>query len=200
MKNQRVGFHAADQGRVNRIMPERFTVADSLRKDAGLVDDIDFPDDTLEIGHGLILHAMFIEVGENVGLLGISATQAAKGLSLWSLVIFPVLFTAGMALIDTTDSILMVGAYGWAFVNPIRKLWYNLTITAVSVLAAFVVGSIEALQLIAEKLGLEGPFWRTINGLNEGLGMAGIGIIAVCLVCWIGSALFYRWQLAPRSS
>jgi len=69
-----------------------------------------------------------------VGLLGISATQASQAM------VFPALFTAGMAMVDTVDSVLMVGAYGWAFVNPLRKLWYNLTITTVSVLVALLIG------------------------------------------------------------
>ena len=82
------------------------------------------------------------------------------GLSVWSILVFPALFTAGMSLMDTTDSVLMVGAYGWAFVKPIRKLYYNLTITFVSVVAALVVGGVEALGLIGDKFALEGPFWR----------------------------------------
>ena len=73
---------------------------------------------------------------------------------------FPALFTAGMTLIDTTDSVLMVGAYGWAFVKPVRKLYYNMTITFVSVMVAVVIGGIEALGLIADKFGLE---WRPLG-------------------------------------
>ncbi|MGO4569629.1 HoxN/HupN/NixA family nickel/cobalt transporter [Rhizobium sp. 2YAF20] len=88
-----------------------------------------------------------------IGLLGISATQAAQGMSFWVILVFPALFTAGMSLMDTTDSVLMTGAYGWAFVNPIRKLWYNLTITAASVAVAVFIGGLEALGLIADKLG-----------------------------------------------
>src|ERR1700719_2262665 len=78
-----------------------------------------------------------------IALLGISASEAAKGISVWSILVFPALFTAGMSLIDTTDGVLMLGAYGWAFVNPIRKLYYNLTITGVSVVVALAIGSIE---------------------------------------------------------
>src|SRR5262249_53451235 len=84
-----------------------------------------------------------------VGLLGIAATQAAQGMPIWSVLLFPALFTAGMALVDTTDSVLMVGAYGWAFVKPIRKLWYNMTITAASVIVALFIGGLEALGLIS---------------------------------------------------
>ncbi len=88
------------------------------------------------------------------GLLGVSATQASQGLSIWSILVFPALFTAGMTLLDTTDSILMLGAYGWAFIKPIRKLYYNLTITAASVLVAMIVGGLETLNLIGDQLGL----------------------------------------------
>jgi high-affinity nickel-transport protein len=81
----------------------------------------------------------------------------------WSILIFPALFTAGMSLVDTSDGVLMVGAYGWAFVKPIRKLYYNLTITLVSVIVALVIGGIEALGLIGNKLGLNRGFWIFIT-------------------------------------
>ncbi|MBV9286505.1 MAG: HoxN/HupN/NixA family nickel/cobalt transporter, partial [Hyphomicrobiales bacterium] len=90
-----------------------------------------------------VLFGLGFDTATEVGLLGISATQASQGLSVWSILVFPALFTAGMTLIDTTDSILMLGAYGWAFVKPIRKLYYNLTITAVSVIVAVFVGGLE---------------------------------------------------------
>ena len=92
-----------------------------------------------------ILFGLGFDTATEIGVLGISATEASKGLSLWSVLVFPALFAAGMSLVDTTDNILMLGAYGWAFVKPIRKLYYNLTITSVSVVVAFVVGGIEAL-------------------------------------------------------
>ena len=91
------------------------------------------------------LFGLGFDTATEVGLLGIAAARAARGMSPWQTLIFPALFTAGMALVDTTDSVLMVGAYGWAFVQPLRKLWYNLTITAVSVLVALLIGGIEAL-------------------------------------------------------
>ena len=87
------------------------------------------------------------DTATEIGLLGISATQVAHGMPLWPMLIFPALFTAGMALVDTTDGVFMVKAYGWAFTNPIRKLWYNMTITAVSVVVALFIGGIEALRL-----------------------------------------------------
>src|SRR5437868_15507942 len=88
------------------------------------------------------------------GLLGISAVEAGKGLPIPFILIFPMLFTAGMCLLDTTDGILMLGAYGWAFVKPVRKLYYNLNITLVSVLVAFVVGTIEVISIVSGLLNL----------------------------------------------
>jgi high-affinity nickel-transport protein len=111
-----------------------------------------------------------------------------------TIMIFPALFTAGMTLVDTTDSVLMVGAYGWAFLNPIRKIWYNLTITAVSVLVAVLIGGIEALGLVADKLGLAGGFWNKIADLNDGLANFGYLVIGVFIGSWIVSYLIYRWQ------
>jgi high-affinity nickel-transport protein len=108
--------------------------------------------------------------------------------------IFPALFTAGMTLLDTTDSVLMVGAYGWAFLNPIRKIWYNLTITAVSVVVALLIGGIEALGLIADKLGLEGAFWGMIGNLNAGVANFGYLVVGIFLASWAVSYLLYRWQ------
>lgn len=77
------------------------------------------------------LFGLGFDTATEIGLLGISASQLGQGMPIWSMLVFPALFTAGMVLVDTTDGAFMVGAYGWAFANPIRKLWYNLTITAV---------------------------------------------------------------------
>jgi high-affinity nickel-transport protein len=99
-----------------------------------------------------------------------------------------------MTLVDTTDSVLMVGAYGWAFLNPIRKIWYNLTITAISVLVALLIGGIEALGLIGGKLGLAGGFWDLIGNLNGGLANFGYLVVGIFIVSWAVSYLIYRWQ------
>jgi high-affinity nickel-transport protein len=129
-------------------------------------------------------------------VLGISATQAAQGptvgLSFWTILVFPALFTAGMSLMDTTDSMVMTGAYGWAFVNPIRKLWYNLTITAASVVVAVFIGGIEALGLIAGKLGLDGGFWSFIGAMNDNLSNFGYAVVGIFIASWIISTAIYR--------
>ena len=108
--------------------------------------------------------------------------------------VFPALFTAGMSLIDTTDSILMLGAYGWAFVKPIRKLYYNMTITFVSVLVALVVGGIEGLGLLGGQFDLEGPFWDGVGRLNNHFGTIGYLIIGLFAATWIISFAVYRWR------
>jgi high-affinity nickel-transport protein len=138
------------------------------------------------------LFGLGFDTASEVGLLGISATEAARDLSLWSILIFPVLFTAGMLLVDTTDSILMLGAYGWAFVKPIRKLYYNLTITFVSVVVAVIVGGIEALGLVAGKLCWKGPFWDAIGSLNDNFSILGYLTIGIFVASWLVALMIYR--------
>ena len=140
------------------------------------------------------LFGLGFDTATEVALLGISATQAAQGISIWSIMVFPALFAAGMSLIDTTDGVLMLGAYNWAFVKPIRKLYYNLTITLVSVVVAFLVGGIEALGLIGDKLSLSGWFWDGIGALNENFNSLGFIIIGVFIAAWIGSIIIYRYK------
>ena len=141
-----------------------------------------------------VLFGLGFDTATEIGLLGISAAEASKGLSIWSIMVFPALFAAGMSLIDTTDNILMLGAYGWAFVKPIRKLYYNLTITFVSVVVALVVGGIEALGLLAGHFRLSGMFWDSVRKLNENFGTLGYFIIGLFAMSWIVSIAFYRWR------
>jgi high-affinity nickel-transport protein len=138
------------------------------------------------------LFGLGFDTATEVALLGISANQAAKGLPIWSILIFPALFTAGMSLIDTTDGILMLGAYGWAYVKPIRKLYYNMTITLVSVLVAVVIGGIEALNIIGDQLQLKSPFWDFISQLGDNFGTIGYLIIAIFIFSWLLSTIIYK--------
>ena len=138
------------------------------------------------------LFGLGFDTATEIGLLGISATQAAQGMSFWTIMIFPALFTAGMSLMDTTDSVLMTGAYGWAFINPIRKLWYNMTITAASVVVAIFIGGMEALGLIADKLGLEGGIWSVIGELNDNLANFGFVVVGIFVASWLISAIVYK--------
>ncbi len=141
-----------------------------------------------------VLFGLGFDTATEIGLLGISATEASKGLPFGAVLVFPALFAAGMSLIDTTDNILMLGAYGWAFVKPIRKLYYNMTITLVSVIVAFGVGGIEALGLLAGQFRLEGAFWTLIQKLNDNFGLLGYFIVALFVLSWAASVAIYRWR------
>lgn len=138
------------------------------------------------------LFGLGFDTATEIALLGISATQAAQGLTPWSIMVFPLLFSAGMSLVDTLDGHLMLGAYGWAYIKPLRKLYYNMSITLVSVVVAVIIGSIEALGLIADQLELKGDFWGFIGNLNDSFGMLGYIIIGIFVASWAASVLLYR--------
>jgi high-affinity nickel-transport protein len=138
------------------------------------------------------LFGLGFDTATEVGVLGITAAEASHGLSLWSILVFPALFTVGMSLIDTADGLLMLGAYGWAFARPLRRLYYNLTITFISVAVAVVIGGIEALGLIVEALGLEGRFWSAIGSLSSDFGDLGLLIVGIFAASWAVSLLIYR--------
>jgi nickel/cobalt transporter (NiCoT) family protein len=139
-----------------------------------------------------VLFGLGFDTATEIGLLGISAAEASRGLSLLSILVFPVLFAAGMCLVDTTDNILMLGAYGWAYVKPIRKLYYNLTITSVSVVVALVVGGIEALGLLGGQFHLQGAFWGLVDRLNSNFGVLGYCIVGLFALSWIVSIAIYK--------
>ena len=141
-----------------------------------------------------ILFGLGFDTATEISVLGISGTQAAHGISIWSILVFPALFAAGMTLVDTSDGILMLGAYNWAFVKPIRKLYYNLTITSVSVVVAIVIGSIESLGLIGAQLGLSGGFWDSVGLLSGNFNTLGFIIIGLFLASWVASAMIYRFK------
>jgi high-affinity nickel-transport protein len=131
-----------------------------------------------------LLFGLGFDTATEVGLLGIAAIEAGKGVPIWAILIFPALFTAGMSLVDATDGILMLGAYGWAFRNPARKLYYNVTITAASVAVAVLVGGIEL-----SRIG---------GGVQAGwLGLAIVGLFAAG---WIGSMTFHASRLKRQNA
>jgi high-affinity nickel-transport protein len=140
------------------------------------------------------LFGLGFDTATEITLFTVAGSQASEGISFGTVMIFPALFAAGMTLVDTSDSVLMVGAYGWAFLNPIRKIWYNLTITAISALVAMLIGGIEALGLLANKLELAGGFWDMVGRLNSGLAGFGYVVIAIFVASWIVSLLIYRWS------
>jgi high-affinity nickel-transport protein len=140
------------------------------------------------------LFGLGFDTATEITLFTVAGSQASGGMSFSTVMIFPALFAAGMTLVDTSDSVLMVGAYGWAFLNPIRKIWYNLTITAISAVVAMLIGGIEALGLIADKLELDGVFWDLISKINSGLAGFGYLVVAIFVASWIASYPIYRWR------
>lgn len=140
------------------------------------------------------LFGLGFDTATEVAILGMSASQAANGLSLGTVLVLPALFAVGMALVDTADGVVMLGAYEWAFVKPIRKLYYNITITLISAMVAIVIGGIEALALIGDKLGLTGAPWRIAAELGENFNSLGFAIIGLFVVCWLASFAIYRWK------
>lgn len=139
-----------------------------------------------------LLFGLGFDTATEVALLGIAAVEAGKGLPVFAILLFPLLFTAGMSLIDTADGILMLGAYGWAFIKPMRKLYYNLVITLVSVLVALIVGLIEATSVVADQLRLSGGMWDAIKTVNDNFGALGFIIIGLFVVSWLVSVGVYR--------
>ena len=136
------------------------------------------------------LFGLGFDTATEVGLLAISGSFAAQHTPFYVIMLLPLLFTAGMSLADTTDGVMMLGAYGWAFVKPIRKLFYNVTITLISVLVAVLVGGIEVLQVISTQTGQSGGVWDLVNNLD--FGKIGIGIISILAISWGLSTVIYR--------
>ncbi len=138
------------------------------------------------------LFGLGFDTATEISLLGIAAFQSAQGLPFGATMVFPVLFTAGMALVDTIDSVLMTGVYGWAFIHPLRKLWYNLTLTSLSVLVALLIGSVEALGLISKQLGIRGGAFGVVEALNNDLTNFGFVVVGIFTAGWIFSIFLYR--------
>ncbi len=141
-----------------------------------------------------VLFGLGFDTATEIGLLSISATEASKGLPVWATLVFPALFAAGMSLVDTTDNVIMLGAYGWAFVKPIRKLYYNMTVTLVSVIVAVVVGGIETLGLFDGHFHFSGSLWDVVRKLNDNFGTLGYLIIGFFVLSWIFSIAVYKWK------
>jgi high-affinity nickel-transport protein len=139
-----------------------------------------------------VLFGLGFDTATEVGILGIAALEAGKGLPVYTIMVFPLLFTVGMCLLDTTDGVLMLGCYGWAFMKPVRKLYYNLNITLVSVLVAVLVGTIEALSIIGPQLGLRGSLWDGVARLSDNFGLIGVAIIGIFVLSWFVSTAVYR--------
>ena len=138
------------------------------------------------------LFGLGFDTATEVSVLAVSGAAAANGVSVATIMVFPALFAAGMMLIDTTDGIFMLGAYGWAFRKPLRKLYYNLTITFVSVVIAVLIGGIETLGLLSDQFALKGAFWGGVAALNGNFATLGAVVIGLFIAAWVGSVILYR--------
>jgi high-affinity nickel-transport protein len=138
-----------------------------------------------------LLFGLGFDTATEVALLVLAGTSAAAGLPWYAILCLPVLFAAGMSLLDTIDGSFMNFAYGWAFSKPVRKVYYNITITGLSVAVALIVGTIELLGLLANQLGFEGGFWDWIGGLD--LNILGFVIVGLFVLTWVASLLIWRY-------
>jgi high-affinity nickel-transport protein len=152
-----------------------------------------------------LLFGLGFDTATEIALLVLAGTSAAAGLPWYAILCLPVLFTAGMCLLDTIDGSFMNFAYGWAFSNPVRKIYYNITITGLSVAVALLIGSIELLGLFAGQLGWRGTFWDWLGGLDlNTVGFVVVGMFvltwAVALLIWRYGRFEERWSSAESAS
>jgi len=143
-----------------------------------------------------LLFGFGFDTATEIALLVLAATSSAAGAPWWSLLALPLLFAAGMSLLDTSDGLLMRFAYGWAFARPGRRMRYDLTVTALSVGVAFLVGTIELLGLIGGGLRLDGSLWGWVAGVD--LSAVGLGVVALLAVVWLVAVAAW-WAVRRRA-
>jgi high-affinity nickel-transport protein len=150
-----------------------------------------------------VLFGLGFDTASEVGLLALTAGAAGGGTPVLAIVALPLLFAAGMSLMDTADGVFMSKAYGWAFSSPVRKVFYNITVTAMSVAVALGIGAVELLQVLVNRLDLRGGFWSWLGGLDFGtLGYVVVGTFvvtwAVAFAVWKTRRIEERWSVRGR--
>ncbi len=139
------------------------------------------------------LFGLGFDTASEIALIGISVgIGVSSSVPIWMIIILPLTFTSGMVLVDTTDGVLMRAAYGWAFLNPIRKVYYNLTVTIISILVAVAIGTAELLQVFASEFNLAGPVWGTLGNLD--VEMIGFVIIGIFAGTWLASVAYWKYK------
>jgi len=138
-----------------------------------------------------LLFGLGFDTATEIALLAVAGTAAAGGLPIYAILCLPILFAAGMSLLDTIDGAFMNFAYGWAFSKPVRKIFYNITITALSVAVALLIGTIELMAVFADKLGLTGQPWDFASNLD--LNLVGYGIVGLFVVTWVIALAVWRF-------
>jgi high-affinity nickel-transport protein len=145
-----------------------------------------------------VLFGLGFDTATEIGLLAIAAGVATHNVPFLAVISLPIIFAAGMSLMDTADGAFMSHAYGWAFSNPIRKVYYNITVTSLSVAVAMIIGTVELLQVTAAKLSLSGGFWAFLQNLDFGrIGYVVVGLFvaawAFSLIVWKARRIEARW-------
>src|SRR5260370_4655084 len=140
-----------------------------------------------------VLFGLGFDTSSEIALIAITVVVGvSSAVPLWMILVLPFMFTCGMVLVDMTDGITMLTAYGWAFLRPIRKIYYNLTVTVISVAVAFAIGGIELLQVLSSELKLSGPLWTSLGTLD--FETMGFGIIGFFVVSWIASIAYWTYK------
>jgi high-affinity nickel-transport protein len=138
-----------------------------------------------------ILFGLGFDTATEVALLVLAGTSVAAGLPFWAILSLPILFAAGMSLLDTIDGSFMNFAYGWAFSRPVRKVYYNLTITGLSIAVAVFIGGLEVAQVLSDQLGLTGGFWDYASRFD--INHAGYVIVGMFVAIWVVALGIWRF-------
>lgn len=174
-----------DEAELERQLDDRGVLARILRP---VMRRINRPGQMFAVG---LLFGLGFDTATEVALLALAGTGAAAGLPWYAVLTLPVLFAAGMSLMDSLDGVFMAAAYDWAFGNPVRKVYYNLTITALSVAVAWIVGSIELITVLHDDLGWTNPVTEWISSLS--LDNVGFAIFALFALTWAAAIAFWRY-------
>ena len=174
-----------DQARLDNLMEKRGFMNRFFHRLFKVVNE---PWQIYPIG---VLFGLGFDTATEVALIAISVgVGVSASVPLYYILVLPLMFTCGMVLIDTTDGVVMRMAYGWAFLNPLRKVYYNLTVTIISVMVAWMIGSVELLQVVSTELNLGGGFWAWLDGLD--FETLGYGIVAVFILSWVISMVYWK--------
>jgi high-affinity nickel-transport protein len=195
-RDMRRGLHSEDE--LERLLQSRGLMNRLLGRFTGAVRK---PWQMYPLG---ILFGLGFDTATEVALLFLAAGAAGAGLPWYAILCLPILFAAGMSLLDTIDGSFMNFAYGWAFSKPVRKIYYNLTVTGLSIAVALIIGTVELLSIAAEKLRLSGGFWDWVSSIDlNAVGYIVVGLFvvtwAVALAVWRFARLEERWS-APGSA
>ncbi len=184
---QRIRRGSVDESQLNELLENRGFLNRYFK---GLFRIVKRPWQIYPIG---VLFGLGFDTASEILLFALAVGfGVASAVPIWMVLILPVMFTLGMVLVDTTDGVTMCVAYGWAFVKPLRKIYYNLTITVISVLVAFVIGGVELLQVLSGELNLQGPFWGWLAGLD--FEIIGYWIIGIFVASWLASIAVWKYK------